>query len=201
MFDPDGNNWYSYVDDGRETRYIYVEGQMSLDEMRKGGYTDLGYTHTDYSTNKYYSLFGNVVSTVNGDGTSSIEAGLYKHIDEAIIEAYTTGEGNGDSVFDIGAKPGKVYEFSYNGLNFNSESGYKGGTLYFATKPENSKSHIKRMPNKEIGFGGTFNSPQWHGCPLIMENNLSFDGVIVNFNKSNANKFNTALINLFSKKK
>ena len=77
MVDPDGENWYSYLDEEGTMRYKYFEGQLSEDEIKEKGYTDLGYSYYDDKNGVYYSLFGNIVPTKNDKGQRIIEGELY----------------------------------------------------------------------------------------------------------------------------
>ena len=149
--DPEGHNWYSYMNENGETHYKYVQGRMSELEMRKGGYTDLGYTHIDEKGN-YYSLFGSVLSMNSIEGKPSLGQ-LYSKVDDLIIRQamYRLSEINSyQRAFDFevaqqpsinslidGVAPGH-YTFVYSGKSFTSEG---DGTYYNIIDPKGINVH------------------------------------------------------------
>lgn len=78
--DPDGRDWYSYIDKDDKTQYVYnpdIHSQKELDK-NVGNAKYLGKTFTE--GNNYYSLFGSIVNI------SSLEGQLYVLIDKAIMK-------------------------------------------------------------------------------------------------------------------
>ena len=195
LIDPTGEQWYSYVDENGETQYVYYEGEMPKEERKQyDKIQDLGYTYHDKNSNKYYSLFGNVVSINSDEGNQTLEYFLYQHIDDLIIKTYTSDDGFATENFFSGIRIGD-YPFSYNGKEFYS----KEGTIFRAVNNvHNSKLHIRQMPPKEERrLGGYMGAPSWYGSFMILSNDKRFDAVQVNYSKENAHKLHQAIHKLF----
>jgi RHS repeat-associated protein len=135
--DPDGRDWYSAEKkeenkkyDKIRITYKWVEGQMSKEEMEKGGYTHLGKTHTE--GDRYFSLFG------SEKNLTSTEGKIYQKIDEA-IERYARGRtdemNHKQSLFDSESHNFNYKtDFTIQGIgkaNINYEGSYFGVYMNF----------------------------------------------------------------------
>ena len=98
-----------------------------------------------------------------------------------------------------------MYDFEYNGQNFSSLKGIANGSYYnaFDNKP-NSILHVERLPqNKPIIRTGYYLSNC--GYMMVLSNDTKsieeYEGVQVNFDKTNAAKFQDAVNKLLMKNK
>ena len=73
IVDNDGNMWYSYQNADNEKAYYYSEEQLSEDEQKKNGFSEIGYYFND--GDHYYSLFGNTLDA------SSLDSKIYEKIE------------------------------------------------------------------------------------------------------------------------
>jgi hypothetical protein len=97
-------DWYSYRktytdDNGEEqtrTQYKYVQGTMTDEEVKDGGYTHLGNTHLDTENNIYYSL-GGAILEYDRDSQYSMKSLLRVMMaDRGIINTVNAFEGIGN---------------------------------------------------------------------------------------------------------
>ena len=187
-------------------------GQLTEKEHKEHKYTDMGYSFTDKKNNLYYSLFGNKIPTEEKNGKYGLNYLLYKHIDNLLIRhyrnlytSYYTGEDvTARECFYFDVRPG-MYDFEYNGQNFSSLKGIANGSYYnaFDNKP-NSILHVERLPqNKPIIRTGYYLSNS--GYMMVLSNDTKstegYEGVQVNFDKTNAAKFQDAVNKLLMKNK
>ena len=96
--DPNGLDWYSYKEEYFDaqgnshyrTRYKYVKGQMSEDEMLLGGYTHLGQTFMTDDT--YFSLGGAEIGFDKDNSISLLNISNIIQADNSAIAAINTME-------------------------------------------------------------------------------------------------------------
>ena len=145
--DPEGENWYSITDSTGTKHYKYIEGQMSRDEIRRGGYKDLGYSVWD--GNKYYSLFGVEYERSKGNFQ---EVTLISKIDKFIINYVTStiaplydetqpfNQDISSSITDFsGVGNNSVLNFVYKGLTFSS---LNHGTYFFPISTSSYRDQV-----------------------------------------------------------
>ncbi|MBR0500894.1 MAG: RHS repeat-associated core domain-containing protein [Bacteroidales bacterium] len=192
LIDPDGQNWYSYYDENGERKYTYYQGQLTAEEIKEKGYTDMGFSFVDQITKSYYSLFGNILPAPNSND-SFIEYKLYQQLDELLIKDYSQKHGARVSFyFKI---PKGSYKFQYGRADF------KGYGLFEALNNEtNSILHIGQMPSPKT-FGkrtGYYKSSEL-GYQLVLYNDTKrpYDPIQIVFREEDYAKFNSALNNLF----
>ena len=207
LVDPDGQNWYSYFDENGELKYTYYEGQLSVEEIKEKGYTDLGYSYLDRSTGMYYSLFGEKVKLIDIEGRHTFEGEMYRRIDDLIIATYSNSKKNNNTLFsqEIAPLPSRSFYFKnfkhsirpfcYDGFNFQSDR----KTTFFNNSEieQNSYLRIGQTPKYEIeSLNGLF-SGYLSGHFIVLKNNKGWDIVIINYSDENAEKIISAWKKLF----
>ncbi len=160
LVDVDGMQWYSYKDENGDTQYVYSEGAIIEREQYKN-LEYVGYTYHDLETNKYYSLFGQILDWVDSNGGAGLGQ-LYDRIDRLIITFANnhadsaTGESNKVRMHIKGMPMGENRDFVYKGQTFTTipvNDGMSGESLYdgnvfWNVEPDNSPSTILFMPTK-----------------------------------------------------
>lgn len=209
LVDPDGTNWYSTTDESGNAIYLYVEGQMTDDEIKQGGYEDLGYTFSDNES--YYSLFGQIIP-YNQSQTGAPLAQMYENIDRLIITFFNCELDNDlmskKTDMSLDGYYSKVIGFSYKGNTFHSIKGVVSGsknvgegTIYYSVLPENSKAYVTRIPDKKITIP-SYNR-KFTGYWLTAANGLGayegFSILQIKFDYQNAVNFINSVNNLFGK--
>ena len=160
LVDVDGMQWYSYKDENGDTQYVYSEGAIIEREQYKN-LEYVGYTYHDLETNKYYSLFGQILDWVDSNGGAGLGQ-LYDRIDRLIITFANnhadsaTGESNKVRMHIKGMPMGENRDFVYKGQTFTTipvNDGMSGESLYdgnvfWNVEPDNSPSTVLFMPTK-----------------------------------------------------
>ena len=131
LVDPEGANWYSYLEENGKLCYKYEDRALSKKEMKEKGYIeDLGlYKEQD---GHYYSLFGMELSKSDGPIYE-----LYKAIDQLVIRYVRSYTNKPESPFDQEVMDSStdfssthnsvILSFVYSGKHFSS---IKDGTLF-----------------------------------------------------------------------
>lgn len=205
LVDEKGYNWYLFFDKEGKEQYRYYEGKLTEEEVKQGGYRDLGFTYS--SKTDYYSLFGRKLSYSSKDG---LIAQLYKNIDNLII-TYFTNSSDADGRIrhvDMSLKEKGLISFSYNGLSFSSikgvgpgHSAIGDGTLFYSVDTKNAQSYIIRFPEKETALASYHR--KFKGYWLLAANGIgSNEGFLtlqIKFDRTNACRFLKSVNHLFGK--
>ena len=204
LVDPEGEMWYSYLDDDGEKQYVYSETELSKKEQKNNGYREEGYTLTDAKTGYYYSLFGLKMKA------DTQEAELYQVLDKMIVRHFTVIDDEDNFIktnIYVDDFPKEDIAFTYRGVTFSSEFGVISGkrvgdgTIFHSCLKENSSSFITKMPDRKISIS-RFNKV-FGGYWLLAKNgkgiNDGFCTVQIKFDKNNASSFINSINNLFHK--
>ncbi len=204
LVDPEGEMWYSYLDDDGEKQYVYSETELSKKEQKNNGYREEGYTLTDAKTGYYYSLFGLKMKA------DTQEAELYQVLDKMIVRHFTVIDDEDNYIntnIYVDDFPKGDIAFTYRGVTFSSELGVISGkrigdgTIFHSCLKENSTSFITKMPVYELNYN-RFNM-FFGGYWLLAKNgkgiNDGFCTVQIKFDKNNASSFINSINNLFHK--
>ncbi len=217
LVDPTGSDWYSIKNEKGDTEYIYSSSIRSKEDLLQqninGSYIGQVFKKDD----KYYSLFGQVVTYYNIDGKKTIEGQLYEGIDallmrQAIASAYKPTSPWDTEVapepkqdFYFGLHEGLTFNFTYNGQIDNQSfvSNYDG-TIYRAVDKKNMVLSILSMPSYEEkrlgGYNLGYHEPQWYGCFLIIGHN-NYQTIQIQYDKQNSALFWKAYNNLYERYK
>ena len=198
VVDPDGQNWYSYLDEQGVKRFEYYEGRLTDIVIQRKGYTDLGYSYLDQSTGVYYSLFGKILNTRNENGQRMIEGELYKQIDDLLISTYSEGKLIEKGDFYFGISPGD-YHFTYGGEQFLSDK--EGTVFHVLNNAENSRLHIEKTPQNYPTIRTGFFGKKYQGFFLVISNDKGYDVIQISFDKENVKKYHSAVKALFLPKR
>ena len=134
LVDPDGMQWYSYIDENGNVKYTYYEGEMPDEKQIEYNNIQLvGYAFREGNT--YYSLFGLERSWEDEQGRPG-EGQIYDVIDRLIIKFATdnidleSGVQKKVTTTVEGLPYGEIRGFSYNGRTFSTIPTLQGTSSY-----------------------------------------------------------------------
>ena len=207
FIDPFGKDWYRTTGPDGTVEYKYNDNIKSADDLKRLSISGEYLGERRQLSDKYYSLFGEVVQYRNSDGSLTFEGQLYKSIDDLIFKNYSKQDADNslfnteiepepsvDFFFDM---PQGEYHFIYAG-HFENQSfeSAKEGTIYRAVNKENMRLKIQQMPPKEPrrfgGYGLGHTEPEWQGCFMLIGTNR-FNTIQIQFDKKNAEIFREAI--------
>ncbi len=190
----DGNNWYAYYDEKGNRGYTYFEGQLTEDEAKAKGYTDMGFSFVDPILGVYYSLFGKQVKYLDDDGRYTFEGQMYKRIDDLIIATYSQKDYSDPLSQEVHPLPkGSFYFrnlkhavrfFNYDGKGFQSDRDHT--VFRNLENEENSILHIGKTPKQQEEILHGFFGASWKGHFIVLYNNKGWDVITINYNNDNA---------------
>lgn len=206
LIDIDGKNWYSYFDEQRIQRFVYFEGKMTDEEIRKKDYTELGYCFLDRKTGIYYSLFGKEVLLIDGEGHRTFEGEMYRRIDDLIIATYSKKNKTDDPFSqETTPQPRKSFYFKnfkhfdrpfcYDGFNFQSDR--KTTVFKNSEIEENSYLKIDRIPKQTKDFLNGLFSGYIEGFFIVLTNDSGWEIITINYSDENAEKLLSTWNKLF----
>lgn len=213
FIDPYGKDWYMTTGTDGTVEYIYNENIKSAVDLKRLNISGQYLGETYLSSDKYYSLFGEVVQYKNSDGALTFEGQLFKSIDDLIIKNYSRHNSD-NSIFNTEIEPEPSVDFFFNmprgeyhfiyAGHFENQSfeSSKEGTIYRAVNKENMRLKIQQMPSKEPrrygGYDLGYKEPKWYGCFMLIGNN-GFNTIQIQFDKQNAEVFRKAISKHFSR--
>jgi len=215
VIDPNGRDWYTTIGPNNQVQYHYDENIKSFSDFERlkiAGGNYLGKTYL--STDKYYSLFGQVIQYKDSKGELTFEGQIYKSIDDLIIKHYSVQNNSENSMIytEVSPEPSVdfffnmalgEYNFTYSGWYNNRPFGsIREGTIYRAVNKDNMRLKIQQMPPIEPrrlgGYGLGYKEPEWYGCFMLIGKN-NFNTVQIQFDKNNATLFRKAIDKQFAR--
>ena len=211
LVDPEGLQWYSYIDDNGVVQYLYSEGALSDDKKKQ--YNDLqylGFYYHDTNNNKYYSLFGKVLDWTDSERAPS-DGQIYEKIDRLLIARATMSDDAKVSMFIPGLPLGenrnlaKGHPLIYEGLTFTtcSVADYSGENRYFGNVYWNTKDRSRpdedtslsaitelptNMPRENRSFANS-NTGYWLKASNFRGVKRGFQTLQLLFSRDNAAQF------------